>query len=212
MTPKQYGTVGVVGVGAFALALAALHLLEPDLSVVDEYLSVYALGDYGWLSRAADLAMGFGIIAIALGLRETLAEGKRATATWVLILIAGLGFIVSGIFDTDPTNTAEATTSGAIHDLGGYISMFSLMIATWLLRGVFKRDSRHHPLARTQHWFAILMTAALLAFVASEPILGLTQRALVITVAAWLIVLAAYIRQTQTPTHTTEPSAHAKRT
>ena len=212
MTPTQYGTVGAVGVGAFILALTALHVLEPDLSVVDEYLSVYALSDYGWLSRAADLAMGIGIVAIALGLRKILAPGKRVTASWALILVAGLGFIVSGSFDTDPTNTAEATTSGAIHDLGGYISMLSLMTATWLLRGVFKRDTRNHPLARTQHWFAILMTAALLAFVVSEPILGLTQRALVITVAAWLIVLAVHITQTQTPAQTIGPSAHAKRT
>lgn len=194
MTNKQYGTVGLVGVGGFVSALFALHVLDSDLSVVDEYLSVYALGDYGWLSRAADLAMGIGVVATALGLRAILKEGKRVTASWVLILMAGLGFIISGIFNTDPTNTVETTIIGAIHDLGGYISMLSLMIATWLLRGVFKRDDHYRHMARTQTWFAILMTGALVAFMASEPILGLTQRVFVVVVASWLITLAITVR------------------
>jgi hypothetical protein len=196
MTHKQYGTIGVIGVGLFVLALIGLHILDSDLSVVDEYVSVYALGDHNWVSRAADLAMGLGIIAIALGLRKTLARGKRVTASWVLVLVAGFGFIVSGIFNTDPTNTTDATISGAIHDLGGYISMLSLMIATWLLRGVFKRDEEYSAMSRTQTRFAVLMTGALAAFIAFEAILGLTQRLLIAVVATWLITLAINIRQT----------------
>jgi hypothetical protein len=196
MTHKQYGTIGVIGVGLFVLALIGLHILDSDLSVVDEYVSVYALGDHNWVSRAADLAMGLGIIAIALGLRKTLARGKRVTASWVLVLVAGFGFIVSGIFNTDPTDTTDATISGAIHDLGGYISMLSLMIATWLLRGVFKRDEEYSAMSRTQTRFAVLMTGALAAFIAFEAILGLTQRLLIAVVATWLITLAINIRQT----------------
>jgi hypothetical protein len=196
MTHKQYGTIGVIGVGLFVLALIGLHILDSDLSVVDEYVSVYALGDHNWVSRAADLAMGLGIIAIALGLRKTLARGKRVTASWVLVLVAGFGFIVSGIFNTDPTNTTDATISGALHDLGGYISMLSLMIATWLLRGVFKRDEEYSVMSRTQTRFAVLMTGALGAFIAFEAILGLTQRLLIAVVATWLMTLAINIRQT----------------
>jgi hypothetical protein len=196
MTHKQYGTIGVIGVGLFVVALIGLHILDSDLSVVDEYVSVYALGDYNWISRAADVAMGLGISAIALGLRKTLAKGKRVTASWVLVLAAGFGFIVSGIFNTDPTNTTDATISGALHDLGGYISMLSLMIATWLLRGVFKRDEEYSVMSRTQTRFAVLMTGALGAFIAFEAILGLTQRLLIAVVATWLMTLAINIRQT----------------
>jgi hypothetical protein len=196
MTHQQYGTIGVIGVGLFVLALIGLHILDSDLSVVDEYVSVYALGDYNWISRAADVAMGLGIIAIALGLRKTLARGKRVTASWVLVLVAGFGFIVSGMFNTDPTNTTDATIGGAIHDLGGYISILSLMIATWLLRGVFKRDEEYSAMFRTQTRFAVLMTGALAAFIAFEAILGLTQRLLIAVVATWLITLAINIQQT----------------
>lgn len=96
MTGRQYGTLGLAGVGAFAIAFIAVHFLEPDLSIVSVYISAYALDDYGWLERVAEVALGVGLIAIALGLRETLAPGKRVAASWVLLLIAGLAGAVGG--------------------------------------------------------------------------------------------------------------------
>lgn len=207
MTIRQYSAVGVVGVGLFGLALIALHILDPDLSVVDEQVSLYALGDYGWLSRTGNVAMGIGLTAIALGLRATLKEGKRVTTSWVLILAAGFGFIVSGVFNTNPANTVESTTAGALHDLGGYISMLSLMVATWFLRGVFKRDEHYSDMDRSQTWFAILMSGALVAVMAFESILGLTQRILVAVVVSWLITLGYSIRSvSQHPEATRDPA------
>ena len=194
MTATQYRFAGAIGVGAFALAVIALHVLDPDLGVVDEYISAYGLGDYGWLMRAADFLLGLGVLAIGLALRSTLAEGKRVTASWMLFLIAGLGFILSGVFSTDPANTVESTAAGAFHDAGGYISILSLMFATWFLRGVFKRDPNHSRLYKFQTWFAILMTGTLAAFIAFEPILGLTQRVFVAVVVTWLIALAINLK------------------
>lgn len=199
MTARQYGAVGIVGVGVFMVAMAVLHILDPGLNVVDEYLSVYALGEFGWLSRVADFAMGAGVAAIALGLRKTLADSRKDTTSWVLMLISGLGFVISGIFNTDPSSVAETTDAGALHDLGGYVSILSLMISTWLLRGVFRRDGQLVPMARIQAWFAFAMSAALVAFLASEPILGLTQRLFVLVVVAWLITLAANLRKVNQP-------------
>lgn len=199
MTAKRYGTVGVVGVGLFALTVVALHILDPDLSVIDEPISVYSLGEYGWLSQVGTIAMGLGLIGIALGLRETLVSGKRVTASWVLVLIAGLGFIISGLFVTDPTGAIESTTSGTLHDLGGYLSMLSVLITVWMLRGVFSRDAVYQHFARTQMWFAVLVTASMVALLTlGEGQLGLMQRPFVFAVVVWLLVLAVRIRRTHT--------------
>lgn len=200
MTVRTYGTMGVVGVGLFALTVVALHILDPDLSVIDEPISVYSLGEYGWLSQLGTIAMGLGLIAIALGLRETLVSGKRVTASWVLVLIAGLGFIISGLFVTDPTGAIESTTSGTLHDLGGYLSMLSVLITVWMLRGVFSRDAVYQHFARTQMWFAVLVTASMVALLTfGEGQLGLMQRVFVVAVVVWLLVLAVRIRRTHTP-------------
>jgi hypothetical protein len=72
-TARLYGTIGIVGVGGWVLANLLLHVLVPELSVVNNTLSEYALGDFGWLKRAAEFANGVGLVAIALGLRATLA-------------------------------------------------------------------------------------------------------------------------------------------
>lgn len=96
MSARQYGTIGIVGVSAFLLVNVALHFLDPDLSVVDAVLSDYALGDYGWLSRAWRFRGSGGPGSRSLWTRSTLAPGKRVAASWVLILLAGFDSLSRG--------------------------------------------------------------------------------------------------------------------
>jgi hypothetical protein len=196
LTARQYGTLGLAGVGAFVVAMIALHFLDPDLSVMDKAMSEYALGRYGWLERAAEVGLGVGSIGVALGLRQTLAAGKRATASWVLILIAGLDGILSGLFPTDPEGAAETTTAGTIHGTASFVTLLSLLIAPWLLRGAFTRDARYRRLARAQLWFAILMSvSAGSLFLLYQGPAGLLQRLFVVVGVSWLVFLAVNLRQ-----------------
>jgi hypothetical protein len=200
MSGRLYGALGMAGVGASLLALIALHVLDPDRSVVDGTISEYALGDYGWLQSVNDVVLGVGIIAIAIGLRQTLAPGKRVTAAWVLLLIVGLGFLTAAVFETDPRGAAESTTSGAIHGTAALVSVLGLVIAAWLLRGVFTRDASYLHLARTQLWFAVLITVGVVVLVVLFEVgpAGLLQRLLVVVIASWLFVVAANLRQVET--------------
>jgi hypothetical protein len=192
------------------VATLSLHLLDPDLSVVNEYMSVYALGDYGWLARTAALLLGLGTIAIGLGLRARLAPGKRVSASWLLIVIAGLGFVVAGLFVTDPTGAYEAgrtTISGVAHDLAGFVALLSLLTGAWMLRGVFSRDDDYRRLARTQRWFAVLLTIATLILVGTStpgPV-GAAQRVFFVVLVTWLLVLAANIRHADRSLRGSEP-------
>ena len=199
MSARQYGTIGIVGVSVFLLVNVAFHFLDPDLSVVDAVLSDYALGDYGWLSRAGDFAAAVGLISIALGLRSTLAPGKRVAASWILILLAGFGFIVSGLFDTDGTEATEFTTTGTVHIVGSMVSILGLIVTAWLLRGVFSRDDGYRYLSRTQLWFAVVISVTAVALILLSGMAdGLAQRALVIVMVTWWIVLAVNVRQSAT--------------
>src|SRR5262245_21123772 len=182
MTARLYGTLGLAGVGLMALALLALPFLDPQLSLVDEYISVYGRGEYGWLLDAGLVAGGLGTIAIGLGLKRTLNPGKRATASWILIVLAGLGFVAGGFFVTDPTGAYEAgttTVSGTIHNLAAFIAFFSLVLATWLLRGTFASGEPYHQLAGAALWVAVILSAGLvLLFFVAGPLgfVGVVQR------------------------------------
>lgn len=210
MSAKQFGTIGIVGICGFVLAYVALHFLNPDSSVIDAPLSDYALGDYGWLNGAANLSAAVGLIAIALGLRLTLAPGKRVTASWVLIFMTGAGFIVSGLFATDGLEATEATAEGIIHIIASMVSMLSSIVAVWMLRGVFSRDSGYRYLSRTQHWFAVLITIAFVGSMAlGEVAGGLAQRVFAVVIVAWWFVLAGSVRRSDMSRPGSEQIAHA---
>jgi hypothetical protein len=116
--------------------------------VVDNYVSDYALGDFGWLMKSAFFGVGIGTIAIALGLRQTLVPIKRGTASVVLLVVAGIGFFVAALFNTDSTGVTDLTTSGRLHVLGSVVIFFALPITAWMVRGVFKRDPTWEPFAK----------------------------------------------------------------
>ena len=196
MTARQYGTVGIVGVGGWVLANLLLHVLVPELSVVDNTLSEYALGDFGWLKRAAEFANGVGLVAIALGLRATLAPGRRVTVSWVLILVVGLLFFPDVVFVTDATDAEETTVSGMLHFLSFVVTVLSLLVAVWMLRGVFARDDGWRHFQRAQHWFAVAFTVVFVVMIATiDAAPGLAQRALVVVIATWWLALAVNLRR-----------------
>lgn len=195
MSGKQAGTIGMIGIGWFAAAVIMLHIVEPEFSVVDNFISDYALGEYGWLMQSAFFGAGVGTIAIALGFRKTLASGKRVTASVVLFGLAGIGFFVA-IFKTDPTGATELTTAGTLHVTGSVVIFFSLLAAAWIVRGVFRRDRIWEPFAKTQLWFAIAYTVTMFVVFGTpeDGPVGLTQRIFVPVMMAWLFTLAWNIR------------------
>lgn len=191
MTARRYGVIGIVGVSGWVLANLLLHVLDPELSVADNVMSEYALGDYGWLSRASAFANAVGVVAIALGLRATLSPGKRVTASWVLMLVAGVGFFGDVVFVTDAMDSEEMTVSGGIHILSFLVTIVSLLVAAWMLRGVFARDVGWRHFQRAQHWFAVAISLAFVGNIAlggTAP--GVAQRALAVVLASWWLALA----------------------
>ena len=208
MSARLYGSIGIVGVSVFLLVNVALHFLDPGLSVVNTVLSDYALGDYGWLSRAGDFAAAVGLIAIALGLRSTLAPGKRVAASWVLILLAGFGFIVSGMFDTDGTEATEFTTPGIVHIVGSMVSILGLIVAAAVFQALTAPDDGYRYLRRTQLWFAVIISVTAVALILLSGLAdGLAQRALVIVMVTWWLVLAVNVRRWATVRQVSEPGA-----
>jgi hypothetical protein len=196
----------MIGIGWFVVAVLGLHVIEPDFSSVDDFISDYANGDYGYLMQSVFFGAGVGTIAIALGLPKTLAPTKRVTAYVVLLLLAGIGFLVA-IFKNDPTGVTDATTAGTLHILGSMLIFFALLISAWMVRGVFKRDPTWEPSAKTQMWFAIAYTVTMIAAFATPeggPV-GLTQRFFVPVMMAWLATLAWNIRQNSSAIESPRP-------
>jgi hypothetical membrane protein len=195
VTGRNLGFVAMLGVAVFVAAGVALHFLDTDLDPVEVYMSDYALGPYGWLMKTAFWAVGLGTVALGLGLRSTLAPGKRVTPSVVLVLVAGIGFLVVGSVDTDPYNATEGTTTGSIHLMSALILFICLVVSAWLLRGVFARDPNWTTFSRPALWFAVALTITFVIQFAGPLGAGLQQRIFVVVMMSWLALLGWQVAQ-----------------
>ena len=196
MSAKQLSVIGLIGVGWFVVAVLILNVIDSEYSRIDDFISDYANGEYGWLMQSAFLGAGIGAIAIAVGLRKSLESGKRVNTSIMFLLIAGVGYLLA-IAKTDPRDATEPTTAGILHVVGSLMIFFSLLIAVWLLRGVFKRDPTWNQVAKPQMWFAIAYTLTMIISFGTpmDGPVGLTQRIFVPVMMAWWIFIAWNIQQ-----------------
>jgi multisubunit Na+/H+ antiporter MnhB subunit len=214
LPPDRLTQVTIAGPMIWAAAMLALHVLHPDnLERYGDTLSAYGVGPDGALFTIAFVALGVGIVALAFGLRRSLRPSRSADATIVLAILAGLGFILAGLFPMAPDRESigrairgdsTPTTSAIIHGVGGLSGMVLLIVSMLFLSLALKRD------ARWGRWWQLSLAfglATLMLFTAgfvisaqsivpccvygsSGWIKALIARGLFSTLAAWLLLVA----------------------
>jgi hypothetical membrane protein len=180
----------------FVLALALLHLLRPDYTVVDHMISDYAVGRYGWIMTTAFASAAIGCLVLGIGL---LREGPKV---WLgragagLLIICALGLAVTAIFPTD-LETAPSTRTGDIHAISFLVNIFAVLFAAIALALSYRRSEHWRRRRAAGAGFAALL---LIAFLAQFFTLhkgapyGLTNRAFVAILMAWLISTSLWLR------------------
>jgi hypothetical protein len=138
------------------------------------WVSHLALGDRGWLGMASLTVGGILLIIYAIGLRRALGPGRAPRWRAGLVLLAGVGLVVAGMFRIDPGLgyppgvPGSHSTSGTVHDLAGGVVFVSLTGAAALLgrslRGVLAAAA---PLGY------LIATLVALSFVACSVLVGL---------------------------------------
>ncbi len=207
MSVSRLGTIGIAGAAYFVVTVVVLHFIQTDLDLIEITISKYGLGRFGWLLILAFLVVGVGTLALALGLRRSLAPGKGVATSVVLMALAGLGFlnygglhhIVSGLLEADHEAVFGCRrlcqTEATIHDLSGLLLFFTIIIGAFILRGVFTRDARWQGLAAAALWFALgLLVTFLLFFLLPEEVTGFAQRVFVAVIMSWLAVIGWWMR------------------
>ena len=96
--------LAIVGVAAFLLLLAALHFLRPDVNLVMEPMSNYAVGPFGFLFTAADISYGLAALALTLGLFGLTQRLANITAVlWILLVGLRLRSVAQGALAQQPS-------------------------------------------------------------------------------------------------------------
>ena len=200
----------LLSTGLFLVLLLAVHILKPELDPSWRFISEYAIGDYGWVMRAAFLALAVSNVALFVAIRKCMETGWGKLGS-ILFLVGAIGLLLAGIFVTDPVNTAiEArTTSGSLHNLGGALGLGgflgTLIFSARLLRHESWRSARKAVGVAT----AVVVLGFLIAFVTITVIavrqdgvfgpdtsVGWPNRIGIVSGCAWLLIISWHAART----------------
>jgi Protein of unknown function (DUF998) len=153
--------LGSVGIATFVSAVLALHCLRPDLNAQVHTVSEYSIGDYGWLMRAAFVALGLGVLATSLSIDFAFGPSKRRRVGLLLLVGTALGLFLDAGYNTDHLRVPE-TTSGAVHGVGTLMIGLTLPAAALILGSEFTSISRSR--ARWLQVLAVAQVGAIFVF------------------------------------------------
>jgi len=204
-----------------------MHFLGPqtnDTSTISEY----AVGPYGGLYMAADVALGVGFVALALGVRGATTASRTSRIGSLLVGLNGLGWIVGGLFVVDPecgravaaslpcSDGGEPVTAhGAIHGLSGAVSILSLIVGMLLLSRAFKRDDRWRSfraisLALGLATLAQLVVGIFVLWGEGKPLDASSFRIFMATLVLWLVLSALRLRSISKDVSVRQPAQPAR--
>jgi hypothetical protein len=193
-------TVALVGTAIFVILIAALHFLKPETSLIDRPTSEYAVGRFGYLMTVAFVALSVATWALVVGLSRDLSRQARSPLGLGLLAVFGTGLLVAAAFPID-LEGAPQTLAGSIHSINGPIAFLSLTAGTNLVSRRFKLDVKWLPRHRIASALALVMIPVFIAggvAAARETGAGIAQRVLLVTFAAWYMVVAFHLRATAT--------------
>ena len=190
------------GISCFAAAVALMHVLQPELSPLDDAVSYYMNGPSGWILAVGLVALGMGSFALLAALRPLLVSTGSRWGWWCLAVWAA-GATIGGIFPPDPRGHwgKPPSLSGMIHANAAMLAFLAFPVAAMLLSGPIERVfKRRLPVLRG---LAVASGLTLLIFfVCLAPVfthhaphyLGLAERVLLAAYVGWLGVASARLR------------------
>ncbi len=188
------------------IALFALHMLSPELDSSWHMISEYAYGKFGYVLALFFVCWGISSWSTAIALLP-LMKNIWSRIGIVLLIISGLGEVMGALFDI------KHSLHGAAFGLGvPTLPIAALMISYYLIR-TYKIDKIKLLISANLTWISvILMASSMVLFISAlksvgafhpeagpltslpagvMPIVGYTNRLLVLVYIAWLIVVSS---------------------
>jgi len=196
-----------MGIGAAALALlalAALHVIRPDVHPSRTMISQYALGRHGWVMALcfAAFAAATACLFAALVLELPSLLGRIGLA---FLLAAAVGLAMAARFPMDPVSTppAQMSFSGRMHGVAFLIGVPSQVLAVLLLSLSLRSQTPQASLPLLALtlvvWLCLIIMIAIMSIVGPgqppnsngpQRFPGLPNRLFMVAFGAWLMVAA----------------------
>ena len=196
--------VAIVAAAVSLVALAALHILKPDIHPSRTMISQYALGPYGPVMALCFAAFGVasGSLAVAMVPYVRSLGGRIGMA---LLLTAAVGLVMAARFPMDPVSTppAQMSHSGRMHGVAFLLGVPSMVLAVLVLSFALGGQVSHAGwLLKTVAaviWISLIVMIGIMLRVGPgkppdpngpERFVGVPNRLLMVAYAVWLMVAA----------------------
>jgi len=208
-TLERLSMITIACVVYFAVALALLHVLQPQFDPVKRAMSNYARGSYGFLFTLAILSIPVMMVSLGTGVHRTLARPIWSRLRLIPAGIAGLGFLLVAIFPMSSTVDSSAaanpfighdivTTADRIHGRAGLIAMLWVLFVMVFYSYRFRTEPRWQPFARSSMALALAafatFVAGLIVLAYGLPVAGALQRMLYAFMLLWSLLAALRLR------------------
>jgi hypothetical protein len=205
----------IAGLLVFVATFLVEGALRPGYRPWRHAVSQLSLGPFGWVNTIALLLAAAALLAFAAGLRRALPTGTGSTWGPRLLGVAGTCFVLLAVFPDNPglgyppATPTQQSLPGLIHGLAGTVAFGCLSATCLVMARRFAGDPAWRGWARYSTLTGMVVAAGYLATavvtgldqagaLANAPG-GLLQRAMIIAVFAWIVLLAARLLRQQQP-------------
>ncbi|WP_062211137.1 DUF998 domain-containing protein [Demequina oxidasica] len=200
LSTSTLGAIAITGAAVWIATVAAFHLIRPDLSPGNAYISNYARGDWAWVMRLAFLINAAGWAAAGFGLRRSLTGIRGATVLATLAGIAALGMLTAGLFRADPLGTESHSIEGIVHSRAAGAAFIALILLGFVGWAAFRTADAWAGWAIPSLVFGSLAMALFATFTAWPMLVGdgfgWWQRTLAaVLIPGWLWALGTRLRR-----------------
>ena len=188
---RRLAAVALAGLTVAVGLIVALHLMRPELNPVDEHVSRYARGAWGWLYRANVALIAAVTACLAVCLRARLGPSRASFGVQACLWIAALAGAGSAFFLTDGGLTHD-TINGNVHAALVALEAAAILAAMWTMVPAVRGHAGFSVLERISRPAAAGTTVCTVLFVMmlGSGTDGLLQRFCVLIVVSWAFVTA----------------------
>lgn len=200
-------TCGILSGPLFAGGSLLHGALREGFDITRHGVSMLLLGRHGWVEFAIFELAGLLTVAAAVGVRRVLHPGRAGTWGPLLFGGFGLGLIIGGAFPPDPafgfppgtpdTMPPAMSASGALHALGFFVSMLSLIAGSFVF-------ARRFAAVGQRAWAASLAACGVatplfvIVSIVMAPRGGTALVGVLLVVACWTAVSSAKLLPSRT--------------
>jgi len=186
---RCYGALGLLGLLAFLASLLVLHLnlANTNIDWMRYYVSYLANEPLGWVFTVGALVHGSGNLALTLGLRGALPQGRQRSGVTLLLGLAAVGILLAALFPIDPPNHLPSA-SGRIHRSAASATFILEFVAMCIFSTAFDRHPywrRQRPVSRLLSIAAAVALVVLAIAIHRDVAPGLAERVALAVFLAW---------------------------